>query len=85
MKKIISTTCFVLAMMNANAQISATNAKTKALLANTTKKDRIDPVCKMKVKADSKVTSTFEKVTYSFCAETCKKRFDTDPKKYIKK
>jgi YHS domain-containing protein len=85
MKKIILITGLALGMINANAKIAPINATIKPLLADTIKKHSIDPVCKMKVKAGSKVTTAFEKVTYSFCSETCKKRFSTDPKKYIKK
>lgn len=52
---------------------------------DTLKKDSIDPVCGMKVKAGSTRTSTFEKVVYGFCAESCKKKFEMEPTKYLKK
>ena len=51
----------------------------------TVSADGVDPVCKMKVKATETRTSTFEKVKYTFCSESCKKNFDANPKKYVKK
>ena len=44
-----------------------------------------DPVCGMTVKvADAKYTSTVDGQTYYFCAESCKKKFDKEPAKYVK-
>lgn len=46
----------------------------------------IDPVCRMKVAKDSKVPSfVFQSETYHFCADSCRKAFRADPKKYLKK
>jgi YHS domain-containing protein len=55
------------------------------LQADTLKKDAIDPVCKMKVKAGNTRTAVYEKTVYGFCSEGCRKRFVAEPKKYIKK
>lgn len=46
----------------------------------------LDPVCGMTVdekKAPAK--SVYQGKTYYFCAPGCKKAFDTNPTKYIKK
>lgn len=45
---------------------------------------KIDPVCKMKVKASSSIKSTFNKQEYVFCNKTCKLKFDKNPEKYLK-
>lgn len=57
----------------------------QTMIADTLKTDGIDPVCKMKVKAGNTKTVVFEKITYWFCSEGCKKSFVANPKKYIKK
>lgn len=70
------------------SQAFSTNVQTKIkqqkVAVDTLKKAGIDPICKMKVKAGTKKTVVFEKVTYGFCSESCKKTFAADPKKYIK-
>ncbi len=46
----------------------------------------IDPVCKMTVdEKTAKWKSDFKGATYYFCAPGCKKVFDKDPEKYLKK
>jgi YHS domain-containing protein len=46
----------------------------------------IDPVCKMKVdEGKAAATSEYKGQKYSFCAVGCKKAFDKDPEKYLKK
>lgn len=46
----------------------------------------IDPVCKMKVdEKTAAATSVYNGQTYYFCAVGCKKVFDKDPEKYLKK
>lgn len=46
----------------------------------------IDPVCGMDVEPDKAAAeSTYEGKEYYFCAETCKKKFDEDPAKYLDK
>jgi YHS domain-containing protein len=46
----------------------------------------IDPVCKMTVdEATAKFQSDYKGTTYYFCAPGCKKAFDADPEKYLKK
>ena len=46
----------------------------------------VDPVCRMKVAENSKVLPfNFNENTYFFCAETCRKEFIADPKKYSEK
>ena len=45
----------------------------------------IFPVCKMKVdEKTAKYTSKHGGKAYYFCAPTCKKAFDADPKKHLK-
>jgi YHS domain-containing protein len=46
----------------------------------------IDPVCDMDVdEKTAKWTSEHEGKKYYFCAPGCKKQFDKDPGKYLKK
>jgi len=46
----------------------------------------IDPVCKMEVgEKTAKYKSEYKGKTYYFCAPGCKKEFDDNPEKYIKK
>lgn len=52
---------------------------------DTLKKNGIDPVCKMKVKAGSIKTHMHNKVVYGFCSDGCKKSFIKQPEKYLKK
>ncbi len=86
MKTIIIIASLIIATATmVNATIPSKNLKTKELATDTLKKDSIDPVCKMKVKLGTTRTNTFEKVTYGFCSESCKKKFMLAPKKYIKK
>lgn len=86
MKKliIVVSICFATAAVS-NASSLPKPPQTKPLVTDTLKKDGVDPFCKMKVKAGNTRTSTFEKVTYGFCSESCKKTFSANPKKYIKK
>ena len=44
----------------------------------------IDPVCKMKVSKDLKYKSELNGKMYYFCALSCKKDFEKNPKKYAK-
>ena len=44
----------------------------------------IDPVCAMEVSADNaKIKSYYKSHTYYFCAEGCKKAFDSKPEKFV--
>ncbi len=43
-----------------------------------------DPVCGMDVKEDSEFKSEYNGITYYFCSESCKKQFDSNPRKYVK-
>jgi len=46
----------------------------------------IDPICKMEVdEKTAKFKSEYKEKTYYFCAPGCKKEFDDNPEKYIKK
>jgi YHS domain-containing protein len=46
----------------------------------------IDLVCKMKVdEKTAKFKSEYQEKTYYFCAPGCKKAFDNNPEKYLKK
>jgi YHS domain-containing protein len=78
-----------IAMIFVSAQILSANHYTELkqtrVVTDTLKADGIDPVCKMKIKAGNTKTVVFNKVTYGFCSESCKKTFVADPKKYIKK
>ncbi len=46
------------------------------------KKQR-DVVCGMDVDENSKFKSNYNKQNYYFCSESCKKEFDSKPKKYV--
>jgi len=57
-----------------------------SLLAQGDPSTAKDPICGMTVKtAGAKFTSTYEGKTYYFCSETCKKTFDKEPAKHVKK
>lgn len=44
-----------------------------------------DPVCGMKVdEKKARFNTEYEGKTYYFCAEMCKKKFEKDPKKFVK-
>jgi len=44
-----------------------------------------DPVCGMRVDEEkTRFKTEHEGKTYYFCAEMCKKKFETEPKKFIK-
>ena len=77
-----------IAMIFVSAQILSANHYTELkqtrVATDTLKKDGIDPVCKMKVKTGNTKTVVFEKITYGFCSEGCKKAFAANQKKYIK-
>lgn len=66
---------------NANAVIDGS----KTILIDSVKKVVVDPVCKMKIKANTSKTTVYNKVTYSFCSESCKQKFVAEPAKYVKK
>lgn len=43
-----------------------------------------DPVCGMTIdRSTAKGTSEHEGKTYYFCSDSCKKKFEADPKKYV--
>ena len=45
----------------------------------------IDPICKMNVdEKTAKWKSEYKGKTIYFCAPGCKKKFDSDPEKYLK-
>jgi YHS domain-containing protein len=44
---------------------------------------KIDPICKMKVKAPAAHSSTYQKQEYWFCSKTCKSTFNKHPEKYV--
>jgi YHS domain-containing protein len=44
----------------------------------------IDPVCLMKVPPEKKdFTFTYKMRTYYFCAQSCRKAFESNPNKYL--
>lgn len=50
-----------------------------------TNKIAIDPVCGMKVDPGStKLTVSYKEQRYYFCAEVCRKVFESNPKRYLK-
>lgn len=86
MKKIlIIITVITTVFQLAKASVLSRPCNKEIILTDTLKKDGIDPVCKMKVKAGNTKTVVFEKITYGFCSETCKKTFSQTPSKYVKK
>ena len=47
---------------------------------------KIDPVCRMAVdENEAKYKSEYDGRMYYFCAFGCKRIFDVDPEKYVKK
>jgi YHS domain-containing protein len=85
MKKILFVLGLSLAFIQFINASNLTETQQKIAVSDTLKKDGIDPICKMKVKAGNTKTVVFEKLTYGFCSESCKKEFVANPKKYIKK
>jgi len=52
--------------------------------STTPKEVFIDPVCLMKVIPDKPAHPfTYKKHTYFFCAESCRKAFESNPDKYL--
>ena len=45
--------------------------------------ETIDPVCGMKISADSEHKHRFEDAEYRFCSESCKTKFIVDPSQYL--
>ena len=44
----------------------------------------IDPICKIELEEKkAKFKSDYQGKTYYFCCLSCKKKFDTNPKKYL--
>jgi YHS domain-containing protein len=68
--------------LKSNATPVINGSKTSPI--DSAKKTTVDPVCKMKVKAQTTKTTVYNKVTYSFCSESCKHKFVAEPTKYIK-
>ena len=69
--------------LKSNATPIINGSKTRPI--DSAKKTMADPVCKMKVKAQTAKTAVYNKVTYSFCSESCKQKFVAEPTKYIRK
>ena len=54
--------------------------RSKATMADKTK----DPVCGMQVDKEKAVAkSNYQGKEYCFCAEGCKRKFDTNPEAYV--
>jgi len=68
--------------LKSNAAPVINGSKTSPI--DSAKKATLDPVCKMKVKAQAAKTTVYNKVTYSFCSESCKQKFVAEPAKYVK-
>ena len=46
--------------------------------------NQLDPVCLMKVDPETnQIKSVYDTKTYYFCAEGCKKEFESKPEKYL--
>ncbi len=44
-----------------------------------------DPVCGMRMKPEeAPYVSEYQGVTYRFCSEACKKKFDRDPSRFVR-
>ncbi|MEO8313319.1 MAG: heavy metal translocating P-type ATPase [Pseudomonadota bacterium] len=50
---------------------------------NTEPPTRIDPVCGMTVKSDSKIRATYSGHEQVFCSEKCRTRFQLEPSRYV--
>jgi YHS domain-containing protein len=44
-----------------------------------------DPVCKMKIRDDYTIRSTYKGKEYHFCSDDCRKAFEMAPEKYVDK
>ncbi|GGP19382.1 hypothetical protein GCM10007981_02840 [Thermocladium modestius] len=42
-----------------------------------------DPVCGMMVESTTRFKSLFRGRVYYFCSESCKRKFDSNPEKYL--
>jgi len=69
--------------LKSNANSIFDGSKTNFI--DSAKKVLVDPVCKMKIKANASKTTVYNKVTYCFCSESCKQKFVAEPTKYVKK
>ncbi len=69
--------------LKSNANTIIDGAKTNPI--DSAKKVIIDPVCKMKIKANTSKTTVYNKITYNFCSESCKQKFLAEPANYVKK
>jgi len=47
--------------------------------------DNTDPVCGMKVSADSGYTEVHQGKPYRFCSRNCLDKFDANPQQYLEK
>ncbi|RBQ07679.1 YHS domain-containing protein [Pedobacter miscanthi] len=86
MKKIILATILIgaaIIALKSNANTIVGRTITNPI--DSAKKVIIDPVCKMKIKANTSKTTVYNKITYNFCSESCKQKFLAEPAKYVKK
>ncbi|TBO40504.1 YHS domain-containing protein [Pedobacter kyonggii] len=70
-------------LLKSNATPVINGSKTN--LIDSAKKATVDPVCKMKVRAQTAKTTVYNKIIYTFCSESCKQKFIAEPARYIKK
>ncbi len=86
MKLIIVAAFSVIALVSSSIPAFASQTSPAGVTAAAQERD---PVCGMAVDAakakDAGRTTVFEGKTYYFCNESCKKQFDADPAKYVKK
>jgi len=86
MKKIIiAITLIGLSIAGLHLNADAIINKQKTNPTDSVKRVVVDPVCKMKIKANTSKTTVYNKITYNFCSEGCKQKFVAEPAKYVKK
>jgi YHS domain-containing protein len=84
-KSILALTLFGLTTIALKSNANSLMDGPKTNLIDSAKKVVVDPVCKMKIKAETAKTTVYNKVTYSLCSESCKQKFVAEPAKYVKK
>jgi YHS domain-containing protein len=76
MKRYIFSTIIIVLVISGTVPANTNSIRsTKEVGIDTLKKDGIDPVCKMKVKAGNTKTHVQDKIIYGFCSDACKKMF----------
>jgi YHS domain-containing protein/putative intracellular protease/amidase len=63
--------------------MDSTGAANSAYVTKPTENAPVDPVCGMQVSSNTTLRSSFKGVTYRFCSEQCKNRFDEKPAVFL--